>query len=165
MTVDAAMRAIAHSGRGTVLAKVDIKSAYRIVEVDPEDRWLLGFQWDCALFVDTVLPFGLRFALKVFTALADAMEWIVRRTGVETIFHYIDFLLLGACAVDLIRLQQTFGWLHIPPAPEKWEGPATCVTFLGIELDSELMVPGSRNTRSWNCTASSPSGRGGSAAS
>ena len=70
----------------------------------------------------------------------------MRCTGVETVFHYIDdFLLLGTphcpqCAVDLVRLQQTFGWLRIPLAPEKREGPATCVTFLGIELDSELMV-------------------------
>ena len=97
VTVDAATRAISRSGRGTVLAKVDIKSAYRIVEVHPEDRWLLGFQWDGALFVDTVLPFGLRSAPKLFTALVDAMEWIVRHTVVETVFHYIDdFLLLGA---------------------------------------------------------------------
>ena len=47
------------TGEGANLAKVDIKSAYRIVLVDPEDRMLLGMQWKGKTFLDTRLPFGL----------------------------------------------------------------------------------------------------------
>ncbi len=38
--------------------------------------------WDNQLFVDTQLPFGLRSAPKIFTALANAAEWTVRQDGV-----------------------------------------------------------------------------------
>ena len=146
VSIDDAARAVAKAGRGALLAKVDIKSAYRIVEVHPEDRPLLGMLWDGGLFIDSVLPFGLRSAPKIFTALADALEWIVRQAGVETVFHYLDdFLIVGSpaseqCKVDLQRLLEVFGRLHIPIAVEKLEGPAMIIIFLGIELDTQLMI-------------------------
>ena len=40
--VEDAAREVMKQGRNTVLAKVDIKSAYRVVSVNPDDRWLLG---------------------------------------------------------------------------------------------------------------------------
>ena len=55
-----------------------MKQAYRNVPVHGEDRWLLEM---LGLFVDTVLPFGLRSAPKIFTALADAVEWIAKQEG------------------------------------------------------------------------------------
>ena len=61
-----------------MLSKMDTCSAYRTVPVHPKDRWLLGMQWNRKLFVDTVLPFGLRSAPKLFTAMADAVEWVAR---------------------------------------------------------------------------------------
>ena len=90
ISVDDAARAVVRAGRGALLAKVDIKSAYRIVEVHPEDRLLLGMQFAGLTFVDSALPLGLRSAPKIFTALADALEWVVRRAGVNTLLHYLD---------------------------------------------------------------------------
>ena len=63
---------------GAQLAKVDIKSAYRNIPVQLEDRWMLGMRWEGGLFVDIVLPFGLRSAPKIFTAVADAVEWMLK---------------------------------------------------------------------------------------
>ena len=138
---------VAKAGRGALLAKVDIKSAYRIVEVYPEDRPLLGMLWDGGLHVHR-LGIAIRSPLspKIFTALADALEWIVRQAGVETVFHYLDdFLIVGnpaseQCKVDLQRLLEVFGRLHIPVAFEKLDGPAMIIIFLGIELDTQLMI-------------------------
>ncbi len=62
------MKKVIEEGRGALLAKCDLKSAYRNVPVHPHDRWLLGMLWDDQLFVDMVLPFGLRSAPKIFTA-------------------------------------------------------------------------------------------------
>ena len=84
MTVDDAARVIEASGWGAYLAKVDIKNAYRIIPVHPEDRALLGMQWEGALYVDAALPFGLRSAPKIFTNVADALEWMLRERGVGT---------------------------------------------------------------------------------
>ena len=53
-------------GPGTLLAKIDIKSAYRIIPVHPADRHLLGMSWKGGIYVDTALPFGLRSAPKNF---------------------------------------------------------------------------------------------------
>ena len=36
-------------------------------------------------FVDTILPFGLRSALTIFTAVADAIEGVAKSSGVETV--------------------------------------------------------------------------------
>ena len=47
---------------GTLLAKMDIKQAYRNVPVHPEDRLLLGMLWEGKAYVDAAPPFGLRSA-------------------------------------------------------------------------------------------------------
>ena len=60
-----------------MLAKIDIAHAYRNVPVHPEDRKLLGMQWQGKVYIDTALPFGLRSAPKIFTAISDALEWIL----------------------------------------------------------------------------------------
>ena len=114
VSVDDAARLIVQAGRGALLAKVDIKSAYRFVPVHPEDRLLLGMAWEGEVFINTVLPFGLHSAPKIFTALANALEWVVRQAFVEEVMHYLDdFLIVGApdsdqCMVDLQRLRRVF---------------------------------------------------------
>ena len=93
-----------------------------------------------------MLPFGLRSAPKVFNAVADAVEWIVYQQGVSTAFHYLDnFLIVGNphtkdCTVQLPVLREVFEHLGIPVAMEKLEGPATVLTFLGIEIDTKEMI-------------------------
>ena len=114
MGIKDAVRGILERGRGTQLAKVDIRSAYRNVLVHPDDRWLSGMIWREPLFVDAALPFGLRSAPKIFTALADAAEWIIRREGVNFIIHCLDdFLLMGPpgseeCSSALEKLLDVF---------------------------------------------------------
>lgn len=53
-------------------------------------------QWHDTLYADKTLPFGIRSAPLIFTALADGLEWAIRRCGVEHIFHYVgDVIVLG----------------------------------------------------------------------
>ena len=61
--VTACKRVVAR-GRGTLLAKFDVEGAFRTVPVHPNDRWLLGMKWEDKVYVDKVLPFGLRSAPK-----------------------------------------------------------------------------------------------------
>ena len=37
----------------------------------------VGMEWNSTTFVDTVLPFGLRSAPKIFSSIADALECIL----------------------------------------------------------------------------------------
>ena len=66
------------------------RSAYRLAPVHPDDRTLLGVEWQGSHYVDGMLPFGLCSAPKVFTAVADALEWCIRERGVTGIDHYLD---------------------------------------------------------------------------
>ena len=140
--VDDAVKELFRQGHGSCMAKVDIQSAYRTVPVHPRDWWLLGMQWKGSLFVDTTLPFWLRSATKIFTAVADAGEWIVKHRGV----HFILIVApnLSACARDIMIMLNTFAELGLPVVENKLEGPGTCLTFLGIELDAvrlEMQLP------------------------
>ena len=60
---------------GAYMAKLDLKCAYRMVPVHPADQWLLGIQWRDAIYCDSALPFGLRFAPIIFNSIADALTW------------------------------------------------------------------------------------------
>lgn len=77
-------------GPGALLAKIDIKSAYRIVPVHPEDRPLLGMRFQDQVYVDATLPFSLRSAPKLFNTPADALLWILKQHGVSHLLHYLD---------------------------------------------------------------------------
>ena len=143
VSVDDAVKVILALGKGTELAKFDIQSAYRIVPVHPTDRCLLGMIWNGQLYVDTALPFGLRSAPKIFTAVADALQFIMQKHGVHRIMHYLDdFLLFGApgteqCCQALQLAMDCCTRLGVPIAESKIEGPTERITFLGIELDTE----------------------------
>ena len=78
----------------------------------------------CALNGIT-LPFGLRSAPIIFTALTDALQWILERRGVSHVAHYLDdFITLGApqsdeCLVNYQTIFQVCQELRIPLAPHK----------------------------------------------
>ena len=144
-SIDDVVQLIRGLGEGSLLAKLDLKDAYRIVPVHPDDRPLLGMRWRESLYVDTVLPFGLRSAPKIFSALADGMIWIMHLQGVDPSIHYLDdFLLFGppassACAESLATALSVCDRLGVPIAGGKTEGPATSLTFLGIQIDMRAM--------------------------
>ena len=76
---------------------MDLKDAYRIIPVHPQDHHLLGIQWDNQVFVGRSLQFGLQSAPKVLTAFADQVAWAIDCRGVRWLLHYLDdFLLFGA---------------------------------------------------------------------
>ena len=77
-------------GQGALLVKVDVKEAYRLVPVHPDDRKLLAVEWKGERFLDTMLPFGLGSAPIIFTTVTDAIEWCIRQCGVSRIDHYLE---------------------------------------------------------------------------
>ena len=142
MKVDDITAGIMRLGRGSLMAKFDVQNAYRIVPVHTEDRQLLGMKWRGAFYVDMVLPFGVRSAPYIFTCIADLVEWVAKQNyDVTFLMHYLDdFHTLGppgssVCQHNVDRSIDCFSKLGIPLHPDKLEGPSTCLTILGIELD------------------------------
>jgi len=149
-SVDDVVSGILSLGQGSVLAKLDIKHAYRNIPVHPHDRRYLGMIWNDKVFIDAVLPFGLRSAPLIFSAVADALLWIMQRRGATMSFHYLDdFITIGSpnsteCERNIEIMKSTCKETGLPVEEEKCEGPATCLTFLGIEIDTvalELRLP------------------------
>ena len=58
MSVDEVAARIVQLGKGALMAKFDLKAAYRNVPVHPDDRWLLGMVWEDQLFVDRMYHEG-----------------------------------------------------------------------------------------------------------
>ena len=128
ITTDNAISRILALRRGTLLAKMDVKSAFRLILVHPSDRHLLAMEWKDNVYVDTCLPFGLRSVPKLFNIMADLLAWILEQ-GVSILMHYIDdFLTIGRpmspeCQINLDILLQVCNLLNILLAIQKVEGP------------------------------------------
>ena len=155
-TVDEVADLVAKLGQGALLAKVDIESAYRLIPVHPHDRLLLAVQWENQVFVDPMLPFGLRSAPKIFNAVADALAWHLHQAGIPLIRHYLDDFIIIAppdspqCQSSLSILDRECQALGVPIAPHKRDGPTTCLTYLGIEVDmraGQLRLPSDKLRR------------------
>ena len=125
------------AGQIWLLAKFDLQSAYRNVPVQYTNQHLLGLKWK-----DKALPFGLCSAPKIFTAMADALSWVLECEGVSNMTHYLDDFLFWSDADSLALAQAlqvatdhctSLGFLL---APDKTEGPTTRLTFLGIQFDT-----------------------------
>ena len=156
ITIDDAVQKIIELGPGTMMAKIDIRSAFRLIPVHPADRHLLGMKWGKYTFIDTCLPFGLRSAPKLFNIMADLLTGVLSRQGVSYLIHYLDdFLTLGPpgsniCQQNLNIIQKVCASLGIPLALEKVEGPSTTLTFLGITLNTismEARLPNDKISR------------------
>ena len=141
---DVAAKLLLQLGPGAQMSKLDIKEAYRMVPVHREDWLLLGMQWRGAYYLNTRLPFGLRSAPKIFTAVADALQWIMLANGITSFIHYLDDFFFvkppGLGGAALSRALALWESLGVPVAPNKVEGPSTTICFLGLELDSSTLT-------------------------
>ena len=75
ISVDNVAKTILQLGPGTLLGKMDVKEAFRIVPIHPSDRLLLAIQWKGNLYIDKVLPFGLRSAPLLL------QPWLMQQNG------------------------------------------------------------------------------------
>ena len=145
-SVDDAYTIINELGTGALLSKIDLKNAFRLIPVRQSDWNLLGIHWKDKYYIDTCLPFGLRSAPFIFNQLADAIHWILQHQyGVHHLLHYLDdFLTAGlahsnTCHQNLSQMLSLCDKIGAPIKTEKVEGPTTCLTFLGIVLNTETM--------------------------
>jgi hypothetical protein len=145
---DDALVGIRSLGRGCLLTKFDVRSAFKLVPVRPQDRALLGLRWQEQYYYEVVLPFGLRTSGYRWEEFAEALHFLLeKRLGIQLAFHYVDdFLLLAPPGTLVLATQQRQqvedfcrSRLRLPFADEKTTGPATDVVFLGIQIDTDAM--------------------------
>lgn len=142
-SMDHALSIIRSCGPGALMAKCDIQSAFRLLPVHPEDFCLLGFKFEGNWYVDKAMPMGCAVACSAFEAFSTFLEFVAKtRSACPHITHYLDdFLMVGpagtsACADRLATFKAIAAEFGVPLAADKTVGPATCLTYLGIELDT-----------------------------
>jgi len=139
-----AVKEIARRGRGCLMAKFDVKDAFRLIRVRPDQQLMLGMKFLCWYFVELVLPFGLKSAPALFEMFSTAIEKFIAGEGVESIFHYLDdFLLVSAKERSMREYEsvlRVFKELGVELAQDKLAAPSTRLEFLGLILDSDSMM-------------------------
>ena len=97
------------------------ESAYRLIPVHPQDHPLQAMKRHNRIYVDPMLPFGLRSAPKIFNAVTDALNWCLCHAGIQyrvsttgkilvclLLFRLLPFCLLNIFTFVRFRLQHCY---------------------------------------------------------
>lgn len=146
---DEAIKLILKQGKGAFMAKADIKSAFRLIPINPSQYHLLCFKWKGLFYHDCCLPMGARSSCHIFEIFSKNVEQIMKNEGIEALIHILDDFFLchssfKQCLHDLNLFESLAQLLNIPLALEKTVKPTQMLTFVGLELDTvqeEVRLP------------------------
>ena len=138
---------IIHSlGTNCLIAKTDLKDAFRILPVHPDDYRLLGFTWKNLFYYDKCLPMGCSISCQVFESLSTALQWIMKtKLSVKHMSHILDdFIFFGPpssqdCQCYLASFLHLASSLNLPIKHNKTVQPTTKAILHGIEVDTVAM--------------------------
>ena len=153
-TLDNTIHLVAQAGRGAVMMKWDLKSAFHHVPINPCDYWLLVFEWQGKFYVDMFLPFGLRTAPRIFNLFAEALHWVFETLEEWNVTHYLDdFLFVFPPGTDTTYLSTEFDHIlakfGLSKATEK-DANGCIVIHLGFKFDSikmQVSLPSNKKLR------------------
>ena len=148
INIDQAIAALFTVGpRGALMAKADLKHAFRLIPVKPDQWWLLGFCWNGQYYHDVRLAFGLRSACSLFNDLAEVLcQALAYHSGNSHVYHYLDDLFFfsrsgsAMCAVTYDAFLSLCATTGVPIAADKCSPPSTRMTLLGCILDTEALT-------------------------
>lgn len=141
--IDDAIRCIKKCGIGSYVAKTDIKHAFRIIPIHPDDHHLLGMKWRDLYYYDKCMPMGCASSCRIFEMFSCSIEWIAKNfLNISNIIHVLDDFLIcepshELCKAGLEKFLALCKYLGVPIATDKTFGPYTTMSFVGIELDTE----------------------------
>ena len=88
---DEAVKMIQVLGRNCKIFKVDIKNAFKLLPIRPEDFGLLGYTFKERFYVEKTLPFVASISSSIFERFSTFFEFCVKakaRSGM--LIHYLD---------------------------------------------------------------------------
>ena len=127
------------------MAKIDLASAYRSVPIHQDCYNYTGLHWFFGedrlptYFYDCRLPFGASRSCRIFQSITNSITRIMKRWNFVCINYIDDFLIFGddfgACKSALDCLLSLIPTLGLEVSWEKVAGPASSLSFLGIQID------------------------------
>ena len=138
-SIDHIVHHVKELGPGSLLYKVDISRAFRHLRIDPGDIDLLGILHQ-DLFLDGSLPFGFRLGSGFFERCSGAIRVIMKKHNHNALLNYIDDLIYIGLPSKIYQsyhfLLSLLKDLGLEVSDSKLVPPSTCVTCLGIQVDT-----------------------------
>lgn len=86
--MDDAVRMIQKLGKGALLAKADIKSAFRLLKIWQGDFDQFGFSFENQFYFDRCLPMGASISCSLFENFSTALHWFTEKVFVRRYSWY-----------------------------------------------------------------------------
>ena len=133
--------------RSDFMTVIDIKAAYRSFPILEAHRKYQGFSWEYMgvkrWFVDNRMCFGLKLGPMYFNYVSTFIFEVLTLKGLKIVNYLDDFIAVSdSLEMNLKARDEVVGllrFLGFHVAFDKLIYPSTCVTYLGIEIDSEKM--------------------------
>ena len=140
-----ALHLVAQTGQGAFMSKGDVKSAFRIVPIGKEDCSLLGIKIQHNYFMDICLPFGASISCAIFKQIGTLLQWLAKQKAGYDIVCYLDDFFTAhqvqfICDQIMSAVHQSCEEVGVPMAPEKRVWATQIIEFLGLTLDTLLMI-------------------------
>ncbi|XP_063772971.1 uncharacterized protein LOC134909710 isoform X2 [Pseudophryne corroboree] len=140
---DEALEMVRSYGSGALMAKIDVESAFRLLPLHPDSFRFMGFLIGAEYFIDKCLPMGCSVSCSFFERFSTFLHWCVESaSGGHGVAHYLDNscvrvrLMTQGAATCCLASGLFFYHFGVPVAVDKTEGPDSCLSFLGIEIDT-----------------------------
>lgn len=99
---DEAITLIQSQGPSCLIAKMDLKSAFRLLPIHTSDFCLLGIKFREFYYFDKCLPFSCSLSCALFEKISQILHWGVSYcANSNNLSHYLDdFLIVGPSTSD-----------------------------------------------------------------
>ena len=131
--------------KNALLAKMDIKSAFRLLKIHPADFDLMGIKFGGSYYIDKCLPMSCSVSCKLFETFSTFLQWALeRRTNSKSVDHYLDdFIFMGSantgdCAMLMSSFDKLCLELGVPLSKNKTMDLCILLPFLGYLIDTEM---------------------------
>jgi hypothetical protein len=145
-TLDHCVNIIQTLGKDSLIAKADLKDAFRIMPVHPKDYRLLGFVYKDLYYYDKCLPMGCSTSCQTFELLSKALQWISQqKLNINHMSHILDDFIFFSrkgtnhCRKALTSFLALCHRLGLPITEAKTVWPSTRVQLHGLEVDTTTM--------------------------
>ena len=132
--------AVEASHPGCWYGKLDLSNCFLSFPLHPDVQRFFCFRFEGELYQFTHMPFGLSTAPRVCTQLLSVVNFALAELGIRDIRYLDDFFLIAATEADmtqhLLLAQSAIKQFGLVVNPDKTEGPAQSLSFLGVQLDS-----------------------------
>lgn len=132
--------AVKLSRLGSWYSKLDLSNCYLSFHLHPDAIPHFAFAFEGKCYTFTRMPFGLSSAPYICTQLLSVVAHKMHERDIVLVRYLDDFLLISSTREqaerDLLAAQLVFRHFGLVVNPDKTEGPAQRLSFLGVWIDS-----------------------------